>query len=139
MHIGSGPGVSGASGMQVQPFLPWRTVVILPSAPTVTIDASWAIDAGAADSALATGSFEAAAVSVPVFASDLLAVLPYWLQAGLRSIVPARSRICACRIVMSPSVRVSEGRAVYHICLPAHMNSGPSLDLTPPLCHSLEA
>src|SRR5215212_9521977 len=55
-HIGSGPGVSGASGMQVQPFLPARTWFILPSAPTVTTAASCASDAGAADSALATGS-----------------------------------------------------------------------------------
>src|SRR5205823_7516158 len=54
-HIGSGPGVSGASGMQVHPFLPLRSVVIAPLAPTVTTVASWAIAAGAADSALVTG------------------------------------------------------------------------------------
>ena len=58
MHIGSGPGVAGLSGMQVQPLLPLRSSVILPSAPTVITDALCAIDAGAADSALLTGSAE---------------------------------------------------------------------------------
>src|SRR6476620_8274398 len=67
-HIGSGPGVSGASGMQVQPLLPLRTTFIAPPAPTVTIDALWAIAAGAADSALLTGSLPAA------FARDSLLV-----------------------------------------------------------------
>ena len=37
--------------MQVQPLLPLRKVVIAPFAPAITIDALWAIDAGAADSA----------------------------------------------------------------------------------------
>src|SRR5258707_6167549 len=71
MHIGSGPGVSGASGMQVQPFLPWRRVVALPPASIVTIEASWAIDAGAADSALAIRSPGAAALV------DANAALPF--------------------------------------------------------------
>ena len=53
--------------MQVQPFLPSRTVVILPSAPTVTIEASWAIEAGAAVSALATGSLEPGVVTAAVW------------------------------------------------------------------------
>src|SRR4030095_8454181 len=55
-HIGSGPGVVGESGMQVQPLVPLRTSVILPLASAVTIEAFFASDAGAADSALATGS-----------------------------------------------------------------------------------
>src|SRR5258705_233488 len=71
MHGGSGRGVSGASGMQVQPFLPWRRVVALPPASIVTIEASWAIDAGAADSALAIGSPGAAALV------DANAALPF--------------------------------------------------------------
>src|SRR3954468_6467997 len=56
-HIGSGPGVSGASGMQVQPLVPLRSSVMAPFASTVTTDALWAIAPGAADSALVTGSF----------------------------------------------------------------------------------
>ena len=51
-HIGSGPGVVGLSGMQVQPLLPLRRTFELPLASMTTIDALWAIDAGAADSAL---------------------------------------------------------------------------------------
>src|SRR5437763_11553560 len=60
-HIGSGPGVSGASGMQVQPLVPLRTVVIAPLASTVTTEALCASAAGAAASALATGSLLVAA------------------------------------------------------------------------------
>ena len=62
MHIGSGPGVVGLSGMQVQPLLPLRSSVTLPSAPTVMTDALCAIDAGAADSALLIGSEEVASL-----------------------------------------------------------------------------
>src|SRR4051794_14330823 len=36
-HIGSGPGVSGASGMQVQPFVPLRRTVIAPFASNCTM------------------------------------------------------------------------------------------------------
>ena len=52
-HIGSGPGVVGLSGMQVQPLLPLRKVFIVPSALAWTIVALPEIDAGAADRALA--------------------------------------------------------------------------------------
>src|SRR5713226_8108047 len=37
MHIGSGPGVDGLSGMQVKPFVPLRTVRMVPSAFIATI------------------------------------------------------------------------------------------------------
>src|SRR6476659_6499501 len=73
-HIGSGPGVSGASGMQVQPLVPLRTVVIAPFASTVTTEASCAIAAGAADSALATGSL-AASVAVFLVSADAVGAL----------------------------------------------------------------
>src|SRR5690348_5367790 len=53
MHIGSGPGVEGESGMQVNPLCPWRKVRILPSAPIATMVASLATAAGAARRALA--------------------------------------------------------------------------------------
>jgi 1-acyl-sn-glycerol-3-phosphate acyltransferase len=53
-HIGSGPGVAGLSGMQVKPFVPWRKVRIVPSAPGTTIVACFAMSAGAARIALAT-------------------------------------------------------------------------------------
>src|SRR3954451_17847315 len=76
-HIGSGPGVAGASGMQVQPFVPFRTVVMAPLASAVTTEASCAMEAGAADSALATGSEEGVADVVLVSAAAvLLSLLP---------------------------------------------------------------
>src|ERR1043165_9886467 len=53
MHIGSGPGVVGLSGMHVQPFVPSRSVRILPSALMSITVAFFAIDIGAADIALA--------------------------------------------------------------------------------------
>src|SRR2546421_11327337 len=46
MHIGSGPGVVGLSGMHVQPFVPARIVRILPSAPISMIVAFFAMDIG---------------------------------------------------------------------------------------------
>src|SRR4051812_27702455 len=52
MHIGSGPGVVGLPGMQVQPFVPLRTSRILPSCPMAMIVAPLLIELGAADSAL---------------------------------------------------------------------------------------
>jgi hypothetical protein len=89
MHIGSGPGVAGLSGMQVQPFLPARKVAIVPSAFGSTIAASWAIEAGAADIALSTGSLLLAALAVAVlFAAAEFAVLSVLLQAA-RTMQPA--------------------------------------------------
>src|SRR6185369_1089200 len=108
-HIGSGPGVVGESGMQVQPFVPLRTSVILPLASAVTIDAFFASDAGAADSALATGSagaaLLAAAVSSPLaFASLVVAAL---LQPAMaRAAAPVANRTPSLDTVMSPSFRV---------------------------------
>src|ERR1051326_7800307 len=52
-HIGSGPGVAGLSGMQVQPFVPGRSVRILPSAVMLTMVAPSPMPAGAALIALA--------------------------------------------------------------------------------------
>src|SRR5690349_7439778 len=52
MHIGSGPGVAGLSGMQVKPFLPSRSMRILPSASITTMLAPCDTLAGAADIAL---------------------------------------------------------------------------------------
>src|SRR3546814_12671367 len=56
MHIGSGPGVVGLSGMHVNALVPWRSVRIVPSAPVATIVASLATRAGAARMALAIHS-----------------------------------------------------------------------------------
>src|SRR5258708_2116359 len=56
MHIGSGPGVVGLSGMHVKAFVPLRMVRILPSASTATIVAFFPTFGGAADSALAMSS-----------------------------------------------------------------------------------
>src|SRR5690348_3599247 len=56
-HMGSGPGVAGSSGMQVQPLVPCFKVRILPSAAMTTTVASRAMDGGAADWALAMSSW----------------------------------------------------------------------------------
>src|SRR6476659_2675514 len=66
MHIGSGPGVAGLSAIQVKPFVPWRSVRILPSASIAMMVASFETFAGAARCALAIswaslGAFAAAA------------------------------------------------------------------------------
>src|SRR3954466_1802842 len=53
MHIGSGPGVVGLSGMQVKPFVPLRTVRIVPAASIAMMVASLETFAGAARMALA--------------------------------------------------------------------------------------
>src|SRR5262249_54201389 len=52
MHIGSGPGVPGLSGMHVQPLVPLRRVTILPSAVMLTMVAFFATLIGAAFIAL---------------------------------------------------------------------------------------
>src|SRR5437879_5851951 len=56
MHIGSGPGVAGLSGMQVKLLVPLRTVRILPPSSMTTIVACLPTLGGAADSALAMSS-----------------------------------------------------------------------------------
>src|ERR1035438_9688589 len=55
-HIGSGPGVSGLSGMQVKPLLPLRSVRIPPFESGVTMVALSATFLGAAVMALAISS-----------------------------------------------------------------------------------
>src|SRR6478735_3510880 len=52
MHIGSGPGVVGLSGMHVKPPVPLRRVRILPSLPETMMVAVSATLRGAADIAL---------------------------------------------------------------------------------------
>src|SRR3954447_1163752 len=92
-HIGSGPGVSGASGMQVQPLFPLRSSFIAPLGSTVTTDALCAMDAGAADSALAIGSPELAANAVFFSAPVLLppSVPPLCFMHAPSAITPASS------------------------------------------------
>src|SRR5215469_10129414 len=71
MHIGSGPGVAGLSGMQVKLFVPLRKVRIFPSAPMATIVACFPTLAGAADSALAMSSASVGtALAAGGFAAD---------------------------------------------------------------------
>src|SRR5438270_5071444 len=74
-HIGCVPGVLGSSGMQVQPFLPARTCFIAPLASATIIAALSAIAAGAADSALATGSL-APAVEVVFVSAEAVLLAP---------------------------------------------------------------
>src|SRR5436853_6611029 len=80
MHIGSGPGVAGLSGMQVNPLVPLRSVRILPSASIAMMVASFATLAGAAFIALAMSSlspgpfFASAAWALVVTASAALTI-----------------------------------------------------------------
>src|SRR6266478_3078822 len=64
IHIGSGPGVSGLSGMHVKPSLPLRKVRILPSAPMATMVACCATLRGAA------------AIALAIICSSLMGALP---------------------------------------------------------------
>src|SRR5215469_943545 len=74
-HIGSGPGVVGLSGMQVQPLVPCRIVRILPSASIATMVAFLLIDCGAALIALlmSSASVGPAFLSLAAFAPDTFA------------------------------------------------------------------
>jgi hypothetical protein len=79
--------------MQVQPLLPWRTIVALPLSSIVITDALWAMDAGAADSALWIGSFEAGAASFVAAAVVSEAAVFEPVSAGL--LHPASAAIAA--------------------------------------------
>jgi hypothetical protein len=105
MHIGSGPGVAGASGMQVQPLVPWRSVFIAPFASTVTTEAACAIAAGAAVSALAIGSFELGAAAAVVFAALFDGAGALLQAVTARAAVPATSRMLSFDNVISPSLQ----------------------------------
>jgi hypothetical protein len=82
-------------------------VVIAPPASRVTTEASWAIAAGAADSALATGS--ALPVEEVVFVSADAVLLPYVVPALLQPptviTAPASSAICKLFDVIGPLLR----------------------------------
>src|SRR4051794_20344433 len=93
MHIGSGPGVVGLSGMQVQPFLPWRKVFTEPSACASTMVVSFEMEAGAAAIALSIGSVGWAAAP---FAASL--PLPGACDAD-----PARSHPASAKAPQAPS------------------------------------
>src|SRR5262245_49800166 len=56
MHIGSGPGVVGLSGMQVKPFSPLRSVRMAPAASMAITVAPLPTASGAAFMALATSA-----------------------------------------------------------------------------------
>src|SRR3989344_662258 len=89
MHMGSGPGVAGLSGMQVKPFVPWRSVRILPSASMATTVEPFATLAGAADIALAIsclsvgGFFAPAAMAFTVNKeNDAIMIMPHTTLFG---------------------------------------------------------
>src|SRR5690349_8358132 len=111
MHIGSGPGVLGVSGMQVQPFLPARKVAIVPSALGSTIAASWVIEAGPADIALSMGSLLLVPLAAAVlFAAAEFAALSLLLQPA-RIMQPATAtnatptNILLLEQIMLPSIK----------------------------------
>src|SRR5262245_42058466 len=78
MHIGSGPGVSGLSAMQVKPFFPGLTVRILPSACIATTVAPSETLAGAAVIALAM-------IPSSVAAAGLSAALAFSAKAAIEA------------------------------------------------------
>ena len=85
-HIGSGPGVAGLSGMQVNAFVPLRSVRIVPSAPGTTIVAFFATLAGAARIALAissasVGAFLSAACNPPMASSIVAAIVKRYIDS----------------------------------------------------------
>jgi hypothetical protein len=93
--------------MHVQPFFPARSCFIVPLASKVTIAASCANEAGAADSALDTGSLlEAAADVVLVSAVVVLVVVVAagLLHAPTASVAPASSTTRRLIDVMNPSI-----------------------------------
>jgi hypothetical protein len=102
--------------MQVQPFIPLRTVVTVPLASIAMIDALWAMDAGAADSALLTGSLEDAEAVSLVFAvaAELSTAFPpvagllHALSVSRAALAPNQTK--SPDDVIGPSFR-SEGRA----------------------------
>jgi len=84
--------------MQVQPFVPARNCFIVPLASAVMMAALCASDAGAADSALATGSLLAVLVELLelVFVSAvavLLLEVPVLVHAPTASAAPAINRM----------------------------------------------
>src|SRR4051812_16793340 len=97
MHIGSGPGVTGLSAMQVKPLLPRRTVRIWPLAPMATMVAPRDTDGGAAAMALRIRA-----------ASPPRAAWRPWLNAvpaSMRAVAPANRKSFALRdIIPSSSV-----------------------------------
>src|SRR4030088_2536807 len=75
-HMGSGPGVSGLSGIHVKPLVPLRSVRIPPFGSGATMVASSATFLGAAFMALAISSSSVGAVLAPL-------ALAAWCIAGV--------------------------------------------------------
>src|SRR5215469_12534911 len=83
IHIGSGPGVAGLSGMHVKLFVPFRSVRIFPSASIATIVACLPTFGGAADSALAISS-----ASVGAAFAAVAGVSPLTWYADMKNAAP---------------------------------------------------
>src|SRR5205085_2737838 len=104
MHMGSGPGVAGLSGMQVNPFFPSRSVRIFPPASIATTVAPLATLAGAAFMALAMSSaslgFAAAffAGGAPVAAMAVMTIRPVMMYV---------LRMCPPPLISQPSGSVA--------------------------------
>src|ERR1700758_5089111 len=101
MHIGSGPGVAGLSGMHVKLLVPLRTVRILPPSSMTTIVACLPTFGGAADSALAMSLASlGAALAAAAFAAGWSAASATTAHAA--SVAPASNRIgrASARMIM---------------------------------------
>jgi hypothetical protein len=110
--------------MQVHSPLPLRTIVIAPFESTVATDASCAIEAGAADSALAVGSVAAVEFPVVVVVTDvtvLLLAAPL-LQAATAMMEAASSDRRTVFEVMNPSFSPRKDERVITIPSLRHLN-----------------
>src|SRR5215469_17801186 len=104
IHIGSGPGVAGLSGMHVKLFVPFRSVRIFPSASIATIVACLPTFGGAADSALAISSASvgaafgaAAGVSAPLtWYADMKNAAPIIRVRGRRDLLIVLAPLVVC-------------------------------------------
>src|SRR5947207_12501702 len=107
-HIGSGPGVSGLSGMHVKPSLPLRSVRIPPFGSGATMVASSATFLGAAFMALAISPSSVGAVLAPLaLAPWCIAVVSAAGRSGAESPPPkatmrAPARTSCIVLLMGP-------------------------------------
>src|SRR5690242_16872051 len=95
-HIGSGPGVAGASGMQVNPLVPWRNVRMLPSDCMAMMVAWRPTPGGAARMALAMSPASDEWLELPACATGVAnsaaARTSGAIEAGMRSLPQMTAR-----------------------------------------------
>src|SRR5216684_5236982 len=113
IHMGSGPGVAGLSGIQVNPLVPLRSVRILPSASIATMVAFLATLAGAALMALLTRSASLGAV----FFSSAFATR---LSASAAQATPPAITLLFIRFLPGKNQSAQFGRSLVHSAPRSH-------------------